>query len=602
MLKLLKLMKSLWWQLIIVFIFVALQTILQLQLPGYTNEITAQLSQADPLLGPDMNFILMTGLKMLGISLLGFAAAIGQMVTNASLMANFGKILRSKLFKQVQNYSISNINKVGTSSLLTRINSDTRVLQTFIFMLTRTAIMAPTFMVVGTLKLLQINPMYTSIILIGMPIVLIVIVVTFKIASPLFSLVQEKLDYVTLLFREGLTGVRVVRAFNQEEREFRFFDKANRSMTDVNIKVGKIMEFVNPIISVIFNIAYVSVFIVGFMLFEQSGDATNKILFSQTIGAAGYVNSIMMSFLMLSFIFIMFPRSAASAKRILAALNLEPEIRNNVNALPITEIEDAGVVEFKNVLFTFSDNQHPTLSHISFTTKPGQVTAIIGSTGSGKSSLINLIPRFFDATEGQVLVNNIDVKDYQVNDLRTKIGFVPQQAVLFSGSVRDNLRFGKSDATDEEMIEALKVAQSWNFVKKKEGLDTMVSQGGKNFSGGQKQRLAIARALVRKPNIYIFDDSFSALDFKTDIKLRTALSNYAKNASVIIVAQRVSSIINAEQIVVLDEGKMMGIGTHAQLLSSCLVYQEIVKSQMDKDEIEKTMQIEKDVLAFEGGE
>ncbi|HKM02453.1 MAG TPA: ABC transporter ATP-binding protein [Bacilli bacterium] len=602
MLKLLKLMKSLWWQLIIVFIFVALQTILQLQLPGCTNEITAQLSQADPLLGPDMNFILMTGLKMLGISLLGFAAAIGQMVTNASLMANFGKILRSKLFKQVQNYSISNINKVGTSSLLTRINSDTRVLQTFIFMLTRTAIMAPTFMVVGTLKLLQINPMYTSIILIGMPIVLIVIVVTFKIASPLFSLVQEKLDYVTLLFREGLTGVRVVRAFNQEEREFRFFDKANRSMTDVNIKVGKIMEFVNPIISVIFNIAYVSVFIVGFMLFEQSGDATNKILFSQTIGAAGYVNSIMMSFLMLSFIFIMFPRSAASAKRILAALNLEPEIRNNVNALPITEIEDAGVVEFKNVLFTFSDNQHPTLSHISFTTKPGQVTAIIGSTGSGKSSLINLIPRFFDATDGQVLVNNIDVKDYQVNDLRTKIGFVPQQAVLFSGSVRDNLRFGKSDATDEEMIEALKVAQSWNFVKKKEGLDTMVSQGGKNFSGGQKQRLAIARALVRKPNIYIFDDSFSALDFKTDIKLRTALSNYAKNASVIIVAQRVSSIINAEQIVVLDEGKMMGIGTHAQLLSSCLVYQEIVKSQMDKDEIEKTMQIEKDVLAFEGGE
>lgn len=602
MLKLFKLAKSLWWQLILVFIFVALQTVLQLQLPSYTNEITALLSNADPFLGPDVNIILMTGLKMLGVSLLGFAAAIAQMVANASLMAGFGKILRSKIFHHVQDYSVSNINKVGTSSLLTRINSDTRVLQTFIFMLTRTFIMAPTFMVIGTIKLLQIDPMYTTIIFIGMPIVLAAILVTFKIAAPLFGLVQEKLDYVTLLFREGLTGVRVVRAFNQENREFKFFEEANRSMTDTNIKVGRIMEFINPVISIIFNVAYVSVFIVGFILFEQSGDVSNAAAFSQTIGASQYVNSIMMSFLMLSFIFIMFPRSAASAKRIVAILDAEPDIKDFESTIDINQIPNLGTVEFKDVLFTFSDNEHPTLSNISFKTLPGKVTAIIGSTGSGKSSVINLIPRFFDASKGQVLLNDVDVKQYKLQDLRSKIGFVPQQATLFSGTIRDNLRFGKQTATDEQMIEALKVAQAWGFVAEKEGLDTKVSQGGKNFSGGQKQRLSIARALVRKPNVYIFDDSFSALDFKTDIKLRTALTSYANDASIIIVAQRVSSIINADQIVVLDEGKVAGIGRHNDLLSRCQVYQEIVRSQMDKDEIEKTLTIEKEVISIKGGE
>jgi ATP-binding cassette subfamily B multidrug efflux pump len=362
------------------------------------------------------------------------------------------------------------------------------------------------------------------------------------------------------------------------------------------------MEFVNPVISILFNVAYVSVFVVGFILFEQSGDINNAASFSQTIGASQYVNSIMMSFLMLSFVFIMFPRSAASAKRIAAVLELTPEITNAEETIDASQMTDIGTVEFKDVLFTFSDNEHPTLSHISFKTKPGQVTAIIGSTGSGKSSVINLIPRFFDATEGQVLVNDVDVKKYKLHDLRTKIGFVPQQSILFSGTIRDNLRFGRQDATDEEMIEALKVAQAWGFVEDKDGLDTQVSQGGKNFSGGQKQRLSIARALVRKPNVYVFDDSFSALDFKTDIKLRTALSSYASDASVIIVAQRVSSIINADQIVVLDEGKMVGVGRHNDLLLSCQVYQEIVKSQMDKDEIEKTLRIEKEVISVEGGE
>lgn len=598
MLKLFKLSKSLWWQLILVFIFVALQTVLQLLLPGFTNEITAALSAGNA----EISFILNVGLKMLGVSLLVFITAGAQMITNALLMSSFGKILRSELFHKVQNYSVSNINKIGTSSLLTRVNSDTRMLQSFIFMLTRTFIMAPTFMIVGSIQLFQIDPLYTFIILVGMPIILIVISITFKIASPLFSVVQEKLDHVTLLFREGLTGVRVVRAFNQEDREFKFFEKANREMAETTIKVGRIMELVNPVINIVFNIAYISVFVVGFILFEQNGDAANAVIFSQTIGAAQYVNMIMMSFLMLSFIFIMFPRSAASAKRILQVLEVEPEIQNKQETIDVSSMNNNAVVEFRDVLFTFSDNNHPTLSHISFKTTPGKVTAIIGSTGSGKSSVINLIPRFFDATEGEVLLNDINVKNYTLHDLRAQIGFVPQQATLFSGTVRDNLRFGNKDASDEEMIEALKVAQSWSFLKDKEGLDTVVSQGGKNFSGGQKQRLSIARALVRKPSVYVFDDSFSALDFKTDIKLRTALKDYAKKSSIIIVAQRVSSIINADQIIVLDEGKMVGIGNHNKLLSSCMVYQEIVKSQMDKDEIEKTKSLEQEVLAFEGGE
>lgn len=598
MFKLFKYAKSLWWQLLLVFVFVALQTVLQLQLPNYTNEITAALSTGNV----EMSYILNIGLKMLGISLLVFLAAAFQMATNASLMASFGKILRSKLFHKVQNYSISNLNAIGTSSLLTRVNSDTRMLQTFIFMLTRTAIMAPTFMIVGSIQLFTIDPLYTFIILIGMPLILIVIVVTFKISSPLFGIVQDKLDYVTLLFREGLTGVRVVRAFNQEEREFKFFEHANRDMAKTTIKVSRIMELVNPVINIVFNITYVSVFIVGFILFDRAGNAADTLIFSQTIGAAQYVNMIMMSFLMLSFIFVMSPRSAASAKRILQALEVEPDIKDPSETIDISTVKDEGSVEFKDVLFTFSDNNHPTLVGINFKTAPGKVTAIIGSTGSGKSSVINLIPRFYDVTEGAILFSGVDIRNFKLQELRSKIGFVPQQAILFSGTVRDNLRFGNETATDEEMVEALKVAQAWNFLEEKDGLDTRVSQGGKNFSGGQKQRLSIARALVRKPSIYIFDDSFSALDFKTDIRLRTALKDYAKDASIIIVAQRVSSIINADQIIVLDEGKMVGIGTHNKLLSTCTVYQEIVKSQMDKDEIEKTKSLVQEVLATEGGE
>lgn len=599
MLKLFKLSKSLWWQLLLVFLFVAIQTVLQLLLPSYTGQIVEMLKTGQAV---DTTKVLMVGLEMLGLSLVILLAALAQMVSNAFLMANFGKIIRSSLFKKVQNYSISNINKVGTSSLLTRINSDTRMLQMFMFMLTRTFVMAPTFMIFGTIMLFRINPLYTVIILAGMPIILIVITITFKFAAPLFKLVQERLDYVTLLFREGLTGVRVVRAFNQEQREFRFFKKANRDMADTNIKVGRIMEFINPLITIIFNLTYVSVFIVGLIIFQESANPNNNTILSQIIQSGQVVSMIMMSFLMLSFVFIMWPRSAASAKRIVEALELIPDVENHANG-NLTEIHsNKGVVQFKNVLFTYSDNEHPTLSNINFSTKPGEITAIIGSTGSGKSSVINLIPRFFDTTEGSILLNGHDVKEYSLEELRAKIGFVPQQAVLFSGTIRDNLRFGKEDATDEEMIEALKVAQAWGFVKDKDGLDTVVAQGAKNFSGGQKQRLSIARALVRKPSVYIFDDSFSALDFKTDIKLRTALAEYAADASIIIVAQRVSSIINAQQIVVLDEGKIAGIGRHNDLLKTSLVYQEIVKSQMDKDEIEKTIRLEKEVLAVEGGE
>ncbi|MFA5485947.1 MAG: ABC transporter ATP-binding protein, partial [Bacilli bacterium] len=490
-----------------------------------------------------------------------------------------------------------------TASLLTRVTNDTRVVQNFAFMINRVFVMSPIFLIIGSIKLLNLDPMYFYIVLVVLPIILIIMILTFVVASPIFMQIQERLDYVTLLFREGLTGVRVIRAFNQEEREKRFFKEANQQMTDSVIKVNNIMAIVQPMVNIFFNLAYFAIYFMGFVILNNM--LTGKIpyddnAFSETMAASMYVQNIMMSFLMLSFTFIMFPQASASAKRINAVLNVRPKVKDPVEPLDKSLIT-TGVVNFNDVTFTFSDIEHPTLKNINFTAKPGTTTAIVGSTGSGKSSIINLIPRFFDVSLGNITIDDYDIRNFSMNDLRSEIGFVPQTAILFSGTIRDNLRFGKEDATDEEMWEALRVAQAYDFVSKLElGLDAPVSQGGKNFSGGQKQRLAIARALVRKPKIYVFDDSFSALDFRTDIRLRTALRGYAKESTIFVVAQRVSSIMDATQILVLDDGVVVGLGTHSELLTKCKVYQEIVASQLDPDEIKKSRDMVK-TLATEGG-
>ncbi len=605
MFKLYKVAKHIWWQVLIIIGLVAGQSLLQLRLPDFINEIQIIVGNAgiNPLTREDTLKMFGLGGAMIGIAAAIMLLAVGQGLLNSRFVSEVGRILRRDIFTKVETYSLTNINDIGTASLLTRLTNDTRVVQNFMFMINRVFVMSPIFLIIGSGKLLRLDPMYFYIVLVALPIILIIMVLTFVIASPIFIQIQERLDYVTLLFREGLTGVRVIRAFNQEEREKRFFDDANKKMTNVVIKVNNIMTVVQPTINIFFNLAYFGIYFMGFvilnnMLTGQMPYDANA--FSNTMAASMYVQNIMMSFLMLSFAFIMFPQVSASAKRINAVLNVTATIVDPEQPLA-EDLINEGVVTFNDVTFTFSDIEHPTLKNINFTAKPGTVTAIVGSTGSGKSSIINLLPRFHDANLGSITFDSHDVKNFKMHDLRSKIGFVPQTAILFSGTIRDNLKFGKEDATDEEMWEALKVAQASDFVSRLPlGLDAPVAQGGKNFSGGQKQRLAIARALVRKPLVYVFDDSFSALDFRTDIRLRTALREYAKHSTIFIVAQRISSIMDANQILVLNEGVIVGLGTHNELVKSCSVYQEIVTSQLDAEEIKKSRDLVKSV-ALEGG-
>ncbi len=598
-------MKRYWWQLAIIVVLVATQTLLQLQLPDYittTQNIVNNIGETG-ITRAEINEMLKQSGIMLLISLGIFALAAGQGSLNSKFVATLGKEIRAEVFKKVENFSLSDVNEFGTASLLTRLINDSRAVQEFAFMVNRVFIMSPIFLIIGSVKLLTLDPMYFYVVIVIIPLIIIVLIITFAVASPLFTQIQERVDYVTLLLREGLTGVRVIRAFNQEERENRFFDEGNRKMTDIIIKVSNVMQIISPIINILFNLVFFGIYLIGFVLFDKMFLGVipfNMNPFSQTITAMMYAQHIMMSFMMLSFTFIMFPRVKVSAKRINAVLNVKPNIVDPEAPLD-KELIDTGIVKFENVTFTFSDLEHPTLKNINFTAEPGTTTAIVGSTGSGKSSIINLLPRFFDASVGKVTFDGYDVRDFKLNDLRDKIGFVPQTAVLFKGTIRDNLRFGNENATDEEMWEALRVAQAAGFVSKLElGLDAPVAQGGKNFSGGQRQRLAIARALVRKPKIYVFDDSFSALDFKTDIRLRSALKDYAKDATIFVVAQRVNSILDAHQILVLDNGEVAGIGKHADLLNSCKVYQEIVTSQLDPEEIKKSRDMFKD-FTTEGG-
>ncbi|MGB4310791.1 MAG: ABC transporter ATP-binding protein [Bacilli bacterium] len=605
MFRLYKLVKRYWWQLAIIVVLVATQTLLQLQLPDYittTQNIVNNIGETG-ITRAEINEMLKQSGIMLLISLGIFALAAGQGSLNSKFVATLGKEIRAEVFKKVENFSLSDVNEFGTASLLTRLINDSRAVQEFAFMVNRVFIMSPIFLIIGSVKLLTLDPMYFYVVIVIIPLIIIVLIITFAVASPLFTQIQERVDYVTLLLREGLTGVRVIRAFNQEERENRFFDEGNRKMTDIIIKVSNVMQIISPIINILFNLVFFGIYLIGFVLFDKMFLGVipfNMNPFSQTITAMMYAQHIMMSFMMLSFTFIMFPRVKVSAKRINAVLNVKPNIVDPEAPLD-KELIDTGIVKFENVTFTFSDLEHPTLKNINFTAEPGTTTAIVGSTGSGKSSIINLLPRFFDASVGKVTFDGYDVRDFKLNDLRDKIGFVPQTAVLFKGTIRDNLRFGNENATDEEMWEALRVAQAAGFVSKLElGLDAPVAQGGKNFSGGQRQRLAIARALVRKPKIYVFDDSFSALDFKTDIRLRSALKDYAKDATIFVVAQRVNSILDAHQILVLDNGEVAGIGKHADLLNSCKVYQEIVTSQLDPEEIKKSRDMFKD-FTTEGG-
>jgi ATP-binding cassette subfamily B protein len=410
-------------------------------------------------------------------------------------------------------------------------------------------------------------------------VLVIVIVLVMSRAIPLFQIMQAKIDKVNLVLDEGLTGVRVIRAFGREPHEERRFDLANLDLTNTAISVYRLTAILFPFMMLVLNVTTVAIFWFGSSLIN-SGDMQIGAL----IAFLQYAMQILFAFLMLSMMFIFLPRAAASAKRINEVLDIKPEINDAATTHSATS--QHGVVEFRDVTFSYPGAEEPALSHISFTARPGQVTAIIGGTGAGKSSLVTLIPRFYDVDSGAVLVDGVDVREQAQEALRTKMGFVPQRAVLFSGSIAENIRYGKPDATDEEMRRAADTAQATEFIDTMpQGMQTIIAQGGTNVSGGQKQRLSIARALVRKPEIYIFDDTFSALDYTTDANLRAALKSETTDATVLIVAQRVSTIMDADQILVLDEGKLAGVGTHRQLLESNEVYREIVLSQLSLEEV-----------------
>ncbi|MGL4361831.1 MAG: ABC transporter ATP-binding protein [Cellulosilyticaceae bacterium] len=528
----------------------------------------------------DTPYIWQVGFVMIAVSLLGALFVVTANFFAAKIAMTFSQKLRFDLFIKVESFNLQEFNTIGTSSLITRTTNDITQVQQLVLMFLRMMVTAPLMIIGGIIMALITDAKLSILLLIALPVLIIVIAFVGKKGSPLFNLMQKKVDNLNLVLRENLTGIRVIRAFNKTEYEQDRFKGANLDLTDNAIAVNKIIAFLMP--SMMFILNFTTLFILWF-----GGERidTGSLQVGSLIAFVQYVMQIMMSLVMLTMMFIMIPRANASAIRINEVLNLDFTIdditTDNVN--PTLH----GTLEFKNVSFSYPGGEEAVLSNISFKTNPGQTTAIIGGTGSGKSTLINLIPRFYDATSGEVLVDGVNVNQMSQRELRSKIGLVPQKAILFSGTLRENLSYGLDSATTEEMWHALDVAQSSEFVKSKPNtLDTPVSQGGSNFSGGQKQRLSIARALLRKPEIYIFDDSFSALDFKTDANLRKALKEETKNSAVIIVGQRISSIMDADEIIVLLDGHIAGKGSHQSLLENCEVYKEIALSQLSKEEIE----------------
>ena len=597
MFRIFKYILPLWKRLIVISLGFATMAFLQLQIPRNVGLITTLVVSSSP-----TSEILQTGLIMLGFSVGVIALAIFNALMNSYIATGFSKNVREAVFKKVNTLSLSEFEKFGTASLMTRTTNDVQQIQGILLFGLRILITTPVTLITAVSLTLNANPLLVYVFAVSVPVIFIIIGITFKIASPLFEKVQKRVDGVTLVLRENLTGVRVVRAFNQEIKEAKRFDEANTALTKTNIQVNTTMSFLNPSVSFIFDLTYLSIFFVGFATLDGQFLELDgvKLAFGDILSTAQYSSTLMFSLLMFAAILIFLPRARASAKRINEVLDTHTSIHDPKD--PIEPQQTTGKIEFKDVTFQFKDANAPTLKNISFTVQPKKVTAIIGSTGSGKSSIINLIPRFFDVTQGEILLDNVKIQAMSQHTLRERIGFVPQQALLFSGTIRDNLRFGKPDATDDVLWEALEVAQADKFVKTyPTGLDTDVSQTGKNFSGGQKQRLSIARALVKKPEIYIFDDSFSALDYKTDILLRQRLKHYTHHATVVLVAQRVSTIIDADHIVVLHEGRIVGQGTHQALLQTCDIYKEIVYSQLDPEEVEKTLNLARATLQSEGG-
>ena len=526
-------------------------------------------------------YILNTGLIMIGITILGVIASICVGFLASRVGASLGRVLRSKTFEKVMRFSSKEMTEFSTASLITRSTNDIQQIQMMTVMILRIVFFAPFMAIGGIYKALSTNTSMAWIIGVAVLAVVVVVIILFSTVMPRFKKLQNLVDRLNLVTREILTGLPVIRAFSTEQFEERRFDKANKDLTKVNMFVNRMMSAMMPLMMLVMNIISVLIVWVGAKNID-----TGAMQVGDMMAFIQYTMQIVMSFLMISMISVMIPRAAVSANRINEVLDKEIVIKEDKVPEQFDE-NQKGVVEFKNVSFQYPDADEKVLYDINFTARPGETTAFIGSTGSGKSTLINLIPRFHDVTEGKILVDGRDIRHVSVHDLREKIGYVPQKGVLFSGTIDSNLRYGKKEANENEIKKAAKIAQALDFINEKENkFDSEIAQGGSNVSGGQKQRLSIARAIAKDPEIFIFDDSFSALDFKTDAKLRKALKTETENSTVLIVAQRISTILDADQIVVLDEGRVVGIGTHKELLKNCEIYNEIALSQLSKEELD----------------
>ena len=564
-------------------VLIVFQVWLDLKLPDYMSEIT-RLVQTE---GSTINDILVQGGYMLACAGGSLIAMIIVGYLTSSVSANFSRTLGKKVFEKVQGFSMEEIKLFSTSSLITRTTNDITNVQMLISMGTQLIIKAPITAVWAVFKIL--NKSWTWSMLTGFAVLILLVTIAVLVLTvlPKFKIVQKLIDNINALTRENLTGIRVVRAFNAEKYQEDKFEVGNHKLTSTQLFNQRMMSIMSPIMYLIMNLLPLGIYFLGASLISDAGMASKLTLFSDMVVFSSYAMQVIMSFLMLAMIFIMYPRASVSADRINEVLETETKIKDGKFS---GKTKKEGEVEFKNVSFMYPDSQEYVLKDISFTAKKGEVVAFIGSTGSGKSTLINLVPRFYDATRGEVLVDGINVKDYKLETLHNKLGYVPQRAVMFGGSVNYNVAYGengKGKKSEKKIQEAVHVAQAEDFVlKMPETYDYYIASGGTNVSGGQKQRLAIARAIARDPEIYIFDDSFSALDYKTDFVLRSELKKYTKNATSLIVAQRIGTIINADKIIVLDKGECVGMGTHQELMKTCKVYQEIAYSQLSKEELE----------------
>ena len=531
-------------------------------------------------------YLLKTGGIMIGIAFFAMAAAVLVTLTSAKLAARLSRVLRDKIFKKVMDFTNSEFDRFSTASLVTRSTNDIQQIQMFMTMMFRIVVYAPLLGIGGIIKVLGTNVSMTWTIALGVAAIMCVIFILFKVAMPKFKSLQKLIDRLNLVTREILTGLSVIRAFSTEKHEEERFDTANKNLMKTNLFVNRAMTFMMPAMMLIMNGMTVLIVYAG----AGNIDA-GKMQVGDLMAFMQYAMQIIMAFLFISMVSIMMPRAQVAAERVNEVLDTDIMIKDPEEPKPFLP-EKKGEVEFKEVYFCYPDADEAVLHNISFVAPAGKTTAFIGSTGSGKSTLINLIPRFFDVTRGSILVDGRDIREVKHEDLCDKIGYVPQKGVLFSGTIESNLKYGKEDATEEEVRRAARIAQATDFIEEKEeGYQSPIAQGGSNVSGGQKQRLSIARAVAKDPEIYIFDDSFSALDYKTDVALRAALQKETHGSTTLIVAQRISTILHADQIIVLDEGNIVGKGTHEQLLQTCPVYQQIAKSQLSEEDLKKAKEV-----------